>query len=55
MGRLAGGLTSVAEVRFCLDRLRDVTPSLPPLDLIHRPELLLATTKCLPSALRSLS
>ncbi|MBX3053137.1 MAG: hypothetical protein KF753_16760 [Caldilineaceae bacterium] len=35
-------------VRFCLyDRLLDVTPSLPPLDLTHRPELLQPTTNCL--------
>lgn len=45
---VAEGLTSVAGVRFCLDRLLDVTPSLPPLDLTHRPELLLANDELPP-------
>lgn len=36
---LAEGLTSPAGVRFCLDRLLDPTPCLPPLDLSQRPEL----------------
>jgi transposase len=48
---VAEGLTSVAGVRFCLDRLLDVTPSPPPLDLTHRPELLLADDQ-LPSLQR---
>lgn len=38
---VAEGLVSVAGVRFCLDRLLDVTPSLPPLDLSPRPQLVL--------------
>ena len=36
---LAEGLTSPGGVRFCLDRLLDQTPCLPPLDLSQRPEL----------------
>ena len=45
---VAEGLTSVAGVRFCLDRLLDVTPSLPPLELTDRPELLLANDELPP-------
>lgn len=36
---LEAGLTSLAGVRFCLNRLLDPTPVVPPLDLTARPEL----------------